>query len=120
MLAAVPATSAHAYDEAVAARPAAGAKLATALPVRDSSVPGGVSAHQAAQSLKLPVAEPDPAAPTIAGASLKLAAARRAAYPEAQPLNRGRSLLLMILLIGLVAFAALFVIGYFIGQLVIK
>jgi hypothetical protein len=70
--------------------------------------------------LKLPVAEPTPFAPTVADPALKLSPPPRAAYPEPKPLNQGRSLVIMILLIGLVAFAALFVIGYFIGQLVIK
>ena len=116
-------TSGYQYDESIAARPPAqvgGAKLATALPMRDIDAPGGVSPYQSGQSLKLPVAEAEPSAPTIADASLKLAAARRAAYPEPKPLNQGRSLLIMILLIGLIAFAALFVIGYFAGQLLIK
>ncbi|HEY6540012.1 MAG TPA: hypothetical protein VIZ18_03705, partial [Ktedonobacteraceae bacterium] len=72
------------------------------------------------QSLKLPSAEPTPFAPTVADPALKLDAARRAAYPEPKPLNQGRSLVIIILLTGLVAFAALFVIGYFIGQLLIK
>jgi hypothetical protein len=88
--------------------------------MRDNEASGGVSPYQSGQSLKLPVAEPAPSAPTVADASLKLAAARRAAYPEPKPLNQGRSSLIMILLICLIAFAALFVIGYFIGQLLIK
>jgi hypothetical protein len=122
-LASTPVMSGYMYDETIAARPpapAAGAKLATALPMRDINAPGGVSPYQSGQSLKLPVAEPAPSAPTVADASLKLAAARRAAYPEQKPLNQGRSSLIMILLMGLIAFAALFVIGYFIGQLLIK
>lgn len=123
VLAAAPATSGLAYDETVAARPPApvgGARLATALPRRDVDAPGGVAAYPQGQSLKLPVAEPTPFAPTVADPALKLSPPPRAAYPEPKPLNQGRSLVIMILLIGLVAFAALFVIGYFIGQLVIK
>ena len=123
VLASTPATSGLAYDETIAARspaPAAGVRLATALPRRDGEAPGSASPYPPGQSLKLPVAEPTPFAPTIADQALKFDAARRAAYPEAKPLNQGRSLLIMILLIGLVAFAALFIIGYFIGQLVIK
>ena len=121
--ASTPVTSGLAYDETIAARPpvpAGGARLATALPRRDVDAPGGVTTYPQGQSLKLPVAEPAPFAPTVADASLKFDAARRAAYPESKPLNQGRSLVVMILLIGLVAFAALFIIGYFIGQLVIK
>ena len=118
-----PVTSGLAYDETIAARPSApagGARLATALPRRDVDAPGGVAAYPQGQSLKLPVAEPAPFAPTVADSALKFDPARRAAYPEPKPLNQGRSLVIMILLIGLVAFAALFIIGYFIGQLVIK
>ncbi len=122
-LASTPVTSGYMYDETIAARPpapVASAKLATALPMRDIDAHGGVSPYQSGQSLKLPVAELAPSAQTVADASLKLAAARRAAYPEPKPLNQGRSSLIMILLICLVAFAALFVVGYFIGQLLIK
>lgn len=118
-----PVTSGLAYDETIAARPSApagGARLATALPRRDVDAPGGVAAYPQGQSLKLPVAEPAPFAPTVADSALKFDPARRAAYPEPKPLNQGRSLVIMILLIGLVAFAALFIIGYFIGQVVIK
>lgn len=122
-LASTPVTSGYRHDETSAGRPpapAVGVKLATALPMRDIDAPGGVSPYQSGQSLKLPVAEPAPSAQTVADASLKLAAARRAAYPEPRLLNQGRSSLIMILLICLIAFAALFVIGYFIGQLLIK
>jgi len=122
-LASTPVTSGYMHDETIAARPpapAVGAKLATAVPMRDIDAPGGISPYQSGQSLKLPVAEPAPSAQTVADASLKLATARRAAYPEPKPLNQGRSSLIMILLICLIAFAALFVIGYFIGQLLIK
>jgi len=122
-LASTPVTGGYMQDETIAARPpapVAGAKLATALPMRDRDAAAGVSPYQSGQSVKLPVAEPAPSAPTVADASLKLAAARRAAYPEPKPLNQGHSSLIMILLIGLIAFAALFVIGYFIGQFLIK
>ncbi len=121
--ASTPVTSGLAYDETIAARPSApagGARLATVLPRRDVDVPGGVSAYPQGQSLKLPVAEPAPFAPTVADTALKVGMSPQAAYPESKPLNQGRSLVIMILLIGLVAFAALFIIGYFIGQVVIK
>jgi Protein kinase domain len=119
-----PVTGGYVYDEPLAPRPpapAGGAKLATALPVRDSNHPGGGgnSPYQSGQSLKLPGVDMAPSAPTIADASLKLAAARRAAYPEQKPLNQSRSSLLPILLICLIAFIALFVVGYIIGQLLI-
>lgn len=123
VLASTPVTSGLAYDEAIAAHPAApagGARLATALPRRDVDAPGSVSPYQPGQSLKLPVAEPTPFAPTVAEQAFKLDPARRPVYPEPKPLNQGRSLVIIILLIGLVAFAALFIIGYFVGQLLIK
>ena len=123
VLASTPATSGLAYDETIAARPSAqagGVRLATVLPRRDVDAPGSASPYSPGQSLKLSVAEPAPFAPTVADPALKFDAARRAAYPEPKPLDRGRSLLIMILLMGLVAFAALFIIGYFIGQLLIK
>ena len=62
--------------------------------------------------------------PTVAAdlseahASFKLAAARQAAYPEPTTRSR-RSSVLMILLIGLLAFGLLFVVGYFAGQYLI-
>jgi len=124
LLVPMPVTSGYTYDEAISTRPpaaAGGAKLAAALPVRDTDHPGGeVSPYQSGQSLKLPVADIAPSAPTIADAAFKLAAARRAAYPEPPAQNRGSSLWLTILLIGLIAFAALFVVGYLIGQFLIK
>jgi hypothetical protein len=64
-----------------------------------------------------------PASPTVADVSPKLEAARRAAYPELA-VNRelavkkkGFSPVLLILLIGLVAFALFFLVGYFAGHL---
>jgi len=119
-----PVTGGYIYDEPVVVRPpapAVSAKLATALPLRDTDHPGsGVSPYQPGQSMKLPVADIAPSSPTIADASLKLAAARRAAYPAPTEAGEGRSPLLLILLIGLIAFAALFVVGYFAGQFLIK
>lgn len=117
-----PVMSGYAQNEPVAARPpvpAGGAKLATALPLRDTDHPGSSPAPFQSQSLKLPAAEVAPSAPTIADASLKLAAARRAAYPQPKAQSQSRSPLLMILLIGLIAFAALFIVGYIIGQFLI-
>lgn len=118
---AAPVTSGGSRDEPVIVRQLspAGGKLATALPARDTDYPGaGHSPYPSGQSAKLPIAPVAPSAPTIADASLNLAAARRAAYPE-PTVRSGRSSLLMILLIGLVAFALLFVVGYFAGQFLI-
>ena len=121
---AVPATSSYPQNEPALARqlspaPAVGGKLATALPTRDADHPGsGLPSQSPGQSANLPIANIAPSAPTVADASFKLAAARQAAYPE--PIARSRrSSLLMILLIGLLAFGLLFVVGYFAGQYLI-
>ena len=121
---AVPVTSSYAQNEPALARqlspaPAVGGKLATALPIRDADHSGSrLPPRSPGQSAKVPVANVAPSAPTIAGPSFKLAGQPRATYPE--PTARsGRSTLLMILLIGLLAFALLFVVGYFAGQYLI-
>jgi serine/threonine protein kinase len=95
----------------------AGGKLVTALPVRDTEHPEPVpSSYRAEQIMKPPVEEVTPASPTVADLSLKLAAARQAAYPEFGGEKERNSSLLPILLIGLIVFALLFIIGYFAGQ----
>ncbi len=117
----MPVTSAYQqYEEPLvisqAASPAAG-KLASALPVRDIEHPGpGFSPYRAEQSMKPPIEEVTPVSPTVADVSLKLAAARQAAYPEPGAEIEGHASLLPILLIGLIVFALLFIIGYFAGQ----
>jgi serine/threonine protein kinase len=99
----------------------AGGKLASALPVRDTEHPGpGLSSYRAEQSGKPLTAEVTPASPTVADVSLKLAAARQAAYPESGVEKERHSALLPILLIGLIVFALLFIIGYFAGQFFIR
>jgi eukaryotic-like serine/threonine-protein kinase len=106
-------------DEPVAVRQfsPAGGKLATALPVRDTDRAGiEVAAHRPGQSARLPAADVAPSSPTVADASVKLAAARQAAYPDHATQNQGRSTLLMILLICLIVFVALFLVGFFAGQ----
>jgi O-antigen/teichoic acid export membrane protein len=70
--------------------------------------------------MKPPIEEVTPASPTVADLSLKLAAARQAAYPEFGGEKKGNSALLPILLIGLIVFALLFIIGYFAGQFLIR
>jgi serine/threonine protein kinase len=91
-------------------------KLASALPVRDTEHPGpGLSSYRSGQSAKLPAAEVTPASPTVADVSLKLAAARQAAYPKPATSRKGLSPAVTIL-IGLILFALLFIVGYFAGQ----
>lgn len=95
----------------------AGGKLTSALPVRDTAHPGfGRSSYHPEPSIILPMNEVAPASPTVADVSLKLAAARQAAYPMPEVQRKRSSPALTILLIGLVVFALLFVVGYFAGQ----
>jgi len=100
-----------------------GGKLASAMPLRDTDYPGyGVPSNRPEQNMQLPPEEVTPASPTAADVSLKLAAARQAAYPgqaaypEPVTEQRGGSSFLPILLIGLVVFVLLFIIGYFAGH----
>jgi len=102
-----------------AASPGTG-KLASALPVRDTEQPGlNLPSYRSDQSMQVPVEQISPASPTVADVSLKLAAARQAAYPEPVPLQQNRQSLLPILVIGLVVFVLLFIIGFFAGHFLI-
>ncbi|HEX6479369.1 MAG TPA: protein kinase [Ktedonobacteraceae bacterium] len=102
----------------------ASSALAPALPARETANPRqslpGYRPEQ--QSLKLPVADGTLASPTIADVSRKLEAARLAAHPELVKnpelviQKKGLSPALIILLLGLVAFALFFIVGYFAGQ----
>lgn len=97
-----------------------GGKLATALPARDTEHPGlSLSSYHSEQSPKPATEEVAPASPTVANVSPRLAAARRAAYPASVVQRKGLSPTLMILLIGLIAFALLFIVGYVAGQFII-
>jgi serine/threonine protein kinase len=97
--------------------PASSGKLVTALPARDVSTPGsGLSAYSA----QSPTPDLANVAPTVADMPVKLAAARMAAYSEITPEKRRSSPALLIFLIGLVAFALFFIMGYFLGQFLIK
>ncbi len=94
-----------------------GAKLASALPVRETEHPGhSFSSNHPEPSVKLPLEEVAPASPTVADVPLKLAAARQAAYPEPEAKKERHASILPILLIGLIVFALLFIVGYFAGQ----
>ena len=95
-------------------------KLASALPIRDTEQPGlSLPSYRSDQSKQLPLEQISPASPTVADVSLKLAAARQAAYPEPVPQQQSRQSLLPILVIGLVVFVLLFIIGYFAGHFLI-
>jgi len=98
-----------------------GGKLASALPVRDTDQPGlNLSPYRPEQNIQNSLEEVMPASPTVADVSLKLAAARQAAYPDPVLEQKGRSSLLPILLIGLVVFVLLFIIGYFAGHFLLQ
>lgn len=102
-----------------AASPGTG-KLASALPVRDTEQPGlNLPTYRSDQSVQQPLEQITPASPTVADVSLKLAAARQAAYPEQVPQQERRQSLFPILVIGLVVFILLFIIGYFAGHFLI-
>jgi serine/threonine protein kinase len=113
-------SSAYQHEEPLVISQAAssgGGKLASALPKRDTEHPGlSLSAYRSEQSVKLPLEEVTPASPTVADVSLKLAAARQAAYPEHEAAKKGHSSVLPILLIGLTVFVLLFIVGYFAGH----
>ena len=95
-------------------------KLASALPIYDTDQPGlSLPTYRSEQSMQPPLEQISPASPTVADVSLKLAAARQAAYPEPAPQQQSRQSLLPILLIGLVVFVLLFIIGYFAGHFLI-
>lgn len=109
-----------AQDEQAVASQRAGARLATALPVRDTDRAGlRISPYASGQSARLPIADIAPSSPTVADPSLKLAAARQAAYPERDTQGRGRASFLPILLLCLLVFGILFLVGYFAGQFLI-
>ncbi len=126
---AIPATSAQDEQALALQRAAAGGRLATALPIRDTDRSGlHISPFSSGQSARLPAADVAPSSPTVADPALKLAQARPSPYSEyqqrgqlqqGQQARRGRSALLPILLICLVVFVILFLIGYFAGQFLI-
>ena len=102
------------------AAPSPAGKLASALPIRDTDQPGlNIPSYHSEQSMQLPLEQNNSASPTVADVSLKLAAARQAAYPEPVPQQQSRQSLLPILLIGLVVFVLLFIIGYLAGHFLI-
>ena len=95
-------------------------KLASALPMRDTEQPGlNLPPYRTDHSAQLPLEQITPVSPTVADVSLKLAAARQAAYPEPVPQQQSRQSLFPILVIGLVVFVLLFFIGYFAGHFLI-
>jgi hypothetical protein len=95
-------------------------KLASVLPTHDTEQPGlNLPTYRSDHNIRLPVGQNTPASPTVADVSLKLAAARQAAYPEPLPQQQSRQSLLPILAIGLVVFVLLFIFGYFAGHFLI-
>jgi len=94
-------------------------KLVSALPARGKGDTGlRLSAYRQDGSAEPNVLETSHNAPTtVAGVSVKLAAARRAAYPELDTMQPQRTPVLWFLLLGLLMFALFFVVGYFAGHL---
>ncbi len=94
-------------------------KLVSALPARGKGDTGlRLSAYWQDGSAEPNVMETSHNAPTtVAGVSVKLAAARRAAYPELDTMQPQRTPVLWLLLLGLLMFALFFVVGYFAGHL---
>jgi hypothetical protein len=94
-------------------------KLVSALPARGKDNTGlRLSAYRQDGSEEPGVLETSHNAPTtVAGVSVKLAAARRAAYPELDTAQPRRTPVLWLLLLGLLMFALFFVVGYFAGHL---
>jgi serine/threonine protein kinase len=93
-------------------------KLVSALPARESGNTGlKLSAYRSDGSIESSTVDTAHNAPTtVADVSVKLAAARRAAYPEPDTEAR-RTPFLLILLLGLLIFVLFFVVGYFAGHL---
>jgi hypothetical protein len=92
------------------------ANLVQALSVREVATTAA-SPPPHSPELALTTVEHSPAAPTIADVSLKLAAARQAAYPTTEAAPRRLSFP-VLLVIGLVLFALFFIVGYFLATVV--
>lgn len=92
------------------------ANLVQALSVREVATTAA-SPPPHSSELALTTVEHSPAAPTIADVSLKLAAARQAAYPTTEAPQR-RLGFPVLLVIGLVLFALFFIVGYFLATVV--
>lgn len=94
-------------------------KLVSALPARGKGDTGlRLSAYGQDGSAEPNMLDTSHNAPTtVAGVSVKLAAARRAAYPELDTTQSQRTPVLWLLLLGLLMFALFFVVGYFAGHL---
>ncbi|HZU65706.1 MAG TPA: protein kinase [Ktedonobacteraceae bacterium] len=92
--------------------------IAPRLATRDTEQPvqGLSSHHPEQQSIKLPAPPALAASPTVADFSHNPQLAHQAAYPELVVKKKGASPALLILVMGLVAFALFFLVGYFAGQ----
>jgi hypothetical protein len=114
----VPAPSVNNYQQEeplVRQLSSAGAgRLGPTLPTRDSDRGGR---NLSSYSGKLPSLEPAPSAPTIANTPLNVGGQQM--FSPFAPSPKPSSPALAILLIGLVAFAIFFVVGYFLGHALI-
>jgi hypothetical protein len=94
--------------------PAGAARMATSLPVREGEHSGrGLSAY----SGKLPSLEEPPASPTVTNPLFNAGQQQMLSQTPSSP--KTSSPALMILLLGLLAFALFFVVGYFLGHALI-
>ncbi|HLH63740.1 MAG TPA: protein kinase [Ktedonobacteraceae bacterium] len=95
-----------------------GPAIAPRLPTRDTEQPvqGLANYRSEQQSIKLPAPPSLAASQTVADFSHKPQAMNQGPYPELVVKKKGVSPALLILVIGLVAFALFFLVGYFAGQ----
>jgi serine/threonine protein kinase len=108
-------------------RPAGAGTLAASLSAQEMAGQAGlgVAPYPSATNARIPTARATPltaAAPQAAEISMKLAAARQAAYPQETPANTAaprRINLPALLLLGLIIFAICFIIGYFLSHLLL-
>lgn len=101
---------------------AASGNLINALPTRNATQPGGnLTSYRAGASTGVSALEHDSSSQTIADASLNLAPAHhQQSYPDTEmgqeTHHASLRWLLILLVIGLVAFALFFIVGYFLGH----
>jgi serine/threonine protein kinase len=116
----VPITTAQNEPVTVRQYSPAANKLASALPLREPERSGEEAiVYRPGPRPNVSIDNAAPSSPTIADHSLKLAAARQAAYSDRSVPSQGRSAALLILLICLIVFVVLFIVGFILGQTVI-
>lgn len=104
--------------------PAGTGTLAASLSAQEMARQGGLSpaAYAPGTNTRIPATRPTPltsAAPQVSDISMKLAAARQAAYPQEASTNAAaprRINLPALLVLGLIIFAICFIVGYFLAH----